>query len=83
MNPDPDPGFDDQNCNKTQLKLQATGEAFSTSEDEYMNYILFIWAIFTLLDPDPDRDCESGYGSRHPTESGSNLDPDTDPDSQH
>ncbi len=32
---------------------------------------------FCLLNLDPDLDCESGYGSRDPIESGSN--PDTDP----
>jgi hypothetical protein len=35
---------------------------------------LFSMVIFALLDP--DQDCESGYGSRDPIESGSNPDPD-------
>ncbi len=37
-----------------------------------INFFLFWWAIFALLDPDR----ESGYGSRDPIESGSNPDPD-------
>jgi hypothetical protein len=42
---------------------------------KFINVFLFLWVIFVLLDPGPD--CESGYGSRDPIESGSN--PDTDP----
>ncbi len=38
-----------------------------------------IVCIFSFLDPD----CESGYGSRDPIESGYNQDPDADPDPQH
>jgi hypothetical protein len=40
--------------------VQATGEAFSpqtrtssTSKDEIINCFIFFWAIFALLDPDP------------------------------
>jgi hypothetical protein len=35
------------------------------------------------VDPDPDYESGSGYGSRDPIESGSNTDPYTDPDPQH
>ncbi len=38
-----------------------------------MKFMIFSWAIFSLLDPDPD--CESGYGSRDPSEFGSDPDP--------
>jgi hypothetical protein len=31
---------------------------------------LFFWAIFALLDPDPDCESRYGYGSRDPIESG-------------
>ncbi len=34
--------------------IQATGEAF----------LLLLWVIFALLDPDPDLDSESGSGGR-------------------
>jgi hypothetical protein len=34
-----------------------------------LNFLLFLRVIFALLDPDSD--CESGYGSRDPIESGS------------
>ncbi len=39
---------------------------------QFLNFILLLWVIFALLDPD------SGYGSTDLTltESGSNLDPD-------
>ncbi len=37
----------------------------------------YLWAIFALLVP--NLDCESGYGSRDPIESGSDSDTDTDP----
>jgi hypothetical protein len=40
---------------------------------KFINFFL-LWVIFALLDPDSD--CESGYGSKDPTESGSNPDPD-------
>jgi hypothetical protein len=30
-----------------------------------------LWVIFALLDPDPDCESGSGYGSRDPIESGS------------
>jgi hypothetical protein len=53
-----------------------------TSKNEISNPFLFLWVIFSLLDPDPDLDCESGYGSRDPNEFGSNPDPDKDPDPQ-
>jgi hypothetical protein len=26
-----------------------------------INFFLFLWVIFALLEPDPDPDCESGY----------------------
>jgi hypothetical protein len=39
-----------------------------------INFFLFLWDIFALLDPDPD--CASGYGSRDLFKSGSNSDPD-------
>jgi hypothetical protein len=28
-----------------------------------INFFLFLWVIFALLDPDPDPDSEFGYGS--------------------
>ncbi len=34
---------------------------------KFFNFFLCLWVIFALLDPD----CESGYGSRDPIESGS------------
>jgi hypothetical protein len=55
----------------------STGEAFSPSKrtlrssknEIYKLFSLFLWVVFALLDPDPD--CESGFTSRGPTESGS------------
>ncbi len=37
---------------------------------KFINCFLFFWAIYALLNPDPDPNCESGsgYGSRGPTE---------------
>jgi hypothetical protein len=40
---------------------------------KFINFFLFLWAIFALLDPDPD--CEYRIGSRESRESGSNPDP--------
>ncbi len=40
-------------------------------------FLSILWVIFTLLDPDPDLDCEAGSRSRGPIESESN--PDLDP----
>jgi hypothetical protein len=48
----------------------------------FYNFLLLLWVIFALLDPDPDLDSEYGSGSTGPTEYGSNPDPDTDPDSK-
>jgi hypothetical protein len=50
---------------------------------KFINCFLFVWAIFGLLDPDPDFESGSGYGSRVPCESVSNPNPNTDPDSLH
>ncbi len=68
MNPDTDldsiwiQGFDDQKLKKN-----------STSKNEiYQKNSTFV-GHFSLLDQDPD--CESGYQSRDPIESGSNPDP--------
>ncbi len=56
--------------------FRVTEEAFSpqkrtssTSKHKNLNFFLFLWVIFDLLDPDPDS--ESGYGSTDLTESGS------------
>jgi hypothetical protein len=50
--------------------LQATEEPFSsqkrtssTSKHENSQFFLLFWAIFALLDPDPDQDSEYGSGS--------------------
>jgi hypothetical protein len=58
--------------------VQATEEAFSpqkrtssTSNMKFLNFFLFMWIIFALLDPNSD----SGYGSTDLIESGSNPDP--------
>ncbi len=66
---------------KLQLNyVQATGEAFSsqkrtssTSKMKFINFLLCLWVIFVL--PDPDSDCEAGsrYGSRDSIESGSTV----------
>ncbi len=40
-----------------------------------LNFVLLLWVIFSLLDP--DLDSESGYGSTDLIESGSNPDPKT------
>jgi hypothetical protein len=37
---------------------------------KFINFFLFLWVIFALLDPDPDCESGPGYGSRDPTESG-------------
>jgi hypothetical protein len=50
---------------------------------KFINCFLFFWAIFALLDPDPNCESESGYGAKDPIESGSSPDSDTDPDPQH
>jgi hypothetical protein len=64
--------------------VQVAKEAFSsqkrtssTSKHEISYFFLLLWAIFALLDPDPDS--EYGSGSTDLIESGSNSDPDTDP----
>jgi hypothetical protein len=44
---------------------------------KFLNFCLFLWVIFALLDPDPD----SESGSTDLIESGSN--PDRDPDLKH
>jgi hypothetical protein len=38
---------------------------------KFINFFLFLWVIFAILDPDPD----CGSGSRDPIESGSRPDP--------
>jgi hypothetical protein len=56
--------------------VQATEASVLKREHQkmkFLNFFLFLWIIFALLDSDPD--CESGSGSRDPTESGSNPDP--------
>jgi hypothetical protein len=40
----------------------------------FLNFFLLLWVIFALLDPD------SESGSTDPIESGSNSDPDPQPD---
>jgi hypothetical protein len=64
-------------------KLQFTyvrtkGEVFSpprrpssTLKMRFINFLLCLWVILALLDPDPDCESGSGYGSRDPIESGS------------
>jgi hypothetical protein len=42
---------------------------------KFINYFIFFWLIFALLDPHPDCKSGSGYGSRDPIESGSDPDP--------
>jgi hypothetical protein len=62
--------------------VRATRETFQPSKENIqhfkkrnnINFVLCLWVIFALLDPDSD--CESGFGSRDPTETGSNPDPD-------
>ncbi len=44
---------------------------------KFLNFIIFLWVIFALLDPDPDS--EYGSGSSDLIESGSNPDPDPNP----
>jgi hypothetical protein len=46
-----------------------------TSNMKFLNFFLFLWVIFALLDTDPDS--ESGYVSTDLIDSGSN--PDSDP----
>jgi hypothetical protein len=48
---------------------------------KFLNFFLFLWVIFSLLDTDPDPDFEykSGSGSTDLIESVSNPDPNTDP----
>ncbi len=67
------------------MDVQATGEAFSPKRENIQHFkkrnllifFMFLWVIFALLDPDPDCEFGSWYGSRDTIESGSN--PDTDP----
>ncbi len=40
---------------------------------KFLNFYLFVWVIFALLDLDPDS--KSGYGSTDLIEKGSNPDP--------
>jgi hypothetical protein len=42
---------------------------------KFINFFLYLWVIFALLDPDPDCESGSGYASKDPIESGSNPDP--------
>ncbi len=44
-----------------------------------MEFFLLLWAIFALLDPDPDPYSNYGSGSNVPIEYGSNTDPDPKP----
>ncbi len=37
---------------------------------KFFNFFLFLWVSFSLLDPDPDCESGSGYGSRDTIESG-------------
>jgi hypothetical protein len=62
--------------------VQVTGEAFSLKREhpalqkmKFINFFLCLLVIFALLDPDPDYESASGYGSRDPIESGSNPNP--------
>ncbi len=41
---------------------------------KFLNFLLHLWVIFALMDPDPDS--EYGSGSTVLIESGSNTDPD-------
>ncbi len=45
----------------------------------FTNFFLLLWVIFSLLNPDPDSEYGSGFGSTDPIEYGSNTDPDPDP----
>jgi len=57
------------------LTVQATGEAFSpkkrtsSAKNAIYKFFLYLWFIFALLDPDPDCEYGSGYGSRDIIES--------------
>jgi hypothetical protein len=48
---------------------------------QFFNFFLCLWVIFADLDPDPDYEFGSGYGSRDLIESGFHPDPNKDPDS--
>jgi hypothetical protein len=48
-------------------------EHWALRKMKFFNFFLRLWVIFALLDPYPDPDCESGYGSRDP------VNPDSDP----
>jgi hypothetical protein len=53
-------------------RLKPSKENNQHFKNEIINFFLFLWVIFSLLDPDPD--CESGSGD--PIDSGYNPDPD-------
>ncbi len=42
---------------------------------KFLIFVLLLWVIFALLDPDPDSEYGSGSGSTHLIESGLNPDP--------
>jgi hypothetical protein len=47
---------------------------------KFLNFFLLVlWVIFVLLDPDPDSEYGSESGSTDTIESGSNSDPDPQP----
>ncbi len=47
------------------------GEHLAFKKLRFINYVRGPWVILPLLDPDPDCEFGSGYGSRDPIESGS------------
>ncbi len=51
-------------------------EHLALQKMKFINFFLCLRVIFAPLDPDPDCESESAYGSRDPIESGSNPDPD-------
>jgi len=66
--------------------VQVTKEAFSyqkrissTSKHEISYFFLLLWVLFALLDPYTDPNSEYGSGSTDLIISGSNTDPDPDP----
>jgi hypothetical protein len=69
-------------------KLQEKPSALKREHPELqkmkvINFLLCLWVIFALLDPDPIANPDTDTGNRDPIESGSNPDSDPDPDPQH
>jgi hypothetical protein len=88
MDPDPDPVFL-KGIRKGRPSYRRSLQPLKENIQRFKrrNLLTVFYVLGNLLPPGSDPDCESGsgYRSRNPIESGSNLDPDpdTDQDLQH